>query len=1106
MRVDNRADDQRRSGRSYKSKAPPPPPAPHGPASSTSIPKPPRTAMEPKESLLEQELLLTVVLPEGVEKTTQVHGSKPMMDLLVMLCAKYHLNPSSHTMELVSANRNHIKFKPNALIGALEAEKVVLKPKGMEDKNRKTGPQMPEATVRLVINYKKTQKTILRVNPRVALRELLPAICEKCEFETQSTVLVRNVRAEEPLDLDNSLNDLGLREVYARDMRVISPAGLPSSPTRSDIIQLGKDKLQKEKENKGLFSLFKRGSKKKPDQALTVSAPASPIQRKSRPSSMSSLSVHSPTYDSNSMLKKKRAPQPPRTTLQCGSTDHRHRYSSTQLAAQPDGTQVQAHLCRAASADSSLKRSKRKAPPPPTSPISPTITPTITHSCPAAAAEEVLHDKAGTGLQQTLEEIQEKEEAPVATETPEVPMSSSPAPESPSPNQELLEDNSSINLSADVSLGSGRVGTTSPSEDLDMGTVAVPVGSSEDLTTDGKLAADSQVNGDEPKAHTPWQPADDAGIEELLETASATAEKSTDLRAARCGQAEVPRDIAAPDPASLHALTHPQAAEPQAPPRSSPAGAASGAEPTASDEGRTHTEIQTEEWGEPAEIFPSPPPELLPVGSKRDMATSTEELFNATARPALAEPVSAHSPQSPPSGHPQAPTGQPLVHAHAPESCPPVHAQAPTSHPSMGPPAPESQSSSLLPSATKAGHLHYITDSEPRPKPSNELTREYIPKVGMTTYTIVPQRSLDKLRVFEVELTLESALAPEARHAAAEGEASKTPASSPPQPSNGRASPGPLGELSRSAPRSPMSPMESDNSGSKIKEKKVPPATRPKPASFRVPQHKRTPGSYVNSAAVRSLSVSDGCSGGAAGGGHIESPDGPQRGSYAGETHECFPPPPPAVQWGEEEKEPEGPQQAALPPPPPPQLEQEESETPTPLLSPKEAAAPGQRVRSQLPRQLSLPLREQPPAGLSLDKLRSFTAPKPYLPVMSSRFAQAVSSAVRRSHSLPYSSVGQAAHKVPLVLHRHGPIRGSSGLPESPTGPDVNSGSRQMESDGKAWPPMARYGDLEPSVPPNTPSGTQKNGTAELAPECVASPVTCPTQESLPEATKCQDE
>lgn len=69
--------------------------------------------------------------------------SKPLMDLLVALCAKYHLNPSSHTLELVTTNKKNTKLKPNALIGTLDAEKIILKPKG-EDKNKKTGPQMPE--------------------------------------------------------------------------------------------------------------------------------------------------------------------------------------------------------------------------------------------------------------------------------------------------------------------------------------------------------------------------------------------------------------------------------------------------------------------------------------------------------------------------------------------------------------------------------------------------------------------------------------------------------------------------------------------------------------------------------------------------------------------------------------------------------------------------------------------------------------------------------------------------------------------------------------------------------------------------------------------------
>ena len=71
----------------------------------------------------------------------------------------------------------------------------------------------------MVINYKKTQKTILRVNPRVPLAELLPAICDKCEFETETTVLLRDIQSHGPLDLSNSLNDYAIRDVYARDTK-----------------------------------------------------------------------------------------------------------------------------------------------------------------------------------------------------------------------------------------------------------------------------------------------------------------------------------------------------------------------------------------------------------------------------------------------------------------------------------------------------------------------------------------------------------------------------------------------------------------------------------------------------------------------------------------------------------------------------------------------------------------------------------------------------------------------------------------------------------------------------------------------------------------------
>lgn len=45
----------------------------------------------------------------------------------------------------------------------------------------------------------------------------------------------------------------------------------------------------------------------------------------------------------------------------------------------------------------------------------------------------------------------------------------------------------------------------------------------------------------------------------------------------------------------------------------------------------------------------------------------------------------------------------------------------------------------------------YRQDYNPKPKPSNEITREYIPKIGMTTYKIVPPKSLEIVKDGESE-------------------------------------------------------------------------------------------------------------------------------------------------------------------------------------------------------------------------------------------------------------------------------------------------------------------------------------------------------------------
>ncbi|KAM4608565.1 cordon-bleu protein-like 1b isoform 2-T2 [Polymixia lowei] len=978
MKVDNCPENQRHSWVSTKSKAPSPPALKslESPGFSQRYPGYPHLTMDQKENLIEKDLSLVVVLPGGVENITTVHGSKPLMDLLVTLCAKYHLNPSSHTLELVTANRNHIKFKPNALIGTLEAERILLKPKGAEDKNKKTGPQMPEATVRMVINYRKTQKTILRVNPRIPLSELLPAICEKCEFDTATTVLLRDVQSPGPLDLSNTLNDYAIREIYARDTKDQSPSPVcPASPSHSGTVTPGKDKDQKEKENKGLFSMFRK-SKKKSEQAMTASAPASPVLvSKPRPLSMALPSANSSPFLSpatpTDVPKKRRAPQPPILVSQSCPLDlsARQRLHS-EPDAQPDSDQMSG-LSRGSSAESSLKRTKRKAPPPPTSPS--VVVPDN------ASPDESSQGVAATN---TLEEIMEQEETTASVISGTV--------------SDAQGDDSSLNLSADVSMDT-------PSPDAEMLIPSSIEGTGEDqsgdLSSDGKsmqsTVSDSAVD-------SVAIPVDEMDSSELADTESGpcqveevsgqpTREESTtesvkgELVAASSAPPLLPPARPDAQDAETEALASVQPSAET--PREETGGAESPAagsapRPPAGEDAQVQTDFAplpgpSRRQGDHVPYL-AEPPGAGPAGQKRDMATFTDE----PNQPDL-NPASSRAPDAPP--------------------CPASTPSAPT--------------------ATKAAST-YATDSEPKPKPSNELTRDYIPKVGMTTYTIVPQKSLEKLRYFEVALTLEAPppVAPEEEvHAvplqsedcAAQKERpdvsmqqaelrSATPRDDSPTSDSTTATHSTVNENLTEPPSTPAGLPAADDkissptnwgfqagSPAEVKEMKIPPATKPKPGSFRLAQQKRAPGYYVTSAAVKSLNASPGA-------GQREAPGSLER--------------------------------AKLPPPPPlPPAQCQEEAIGGTHVEPSTKEDDDQNVPVTRATRQSSPSSKEPTLTLSLEKLRSFAAPRPYSPATPSRFAQAVSSAVKRTRSLSH---GPTSPRSP-VSPPFSPIAGRFSIKES---------------------------------------------------------------------------
>ncbi|XP_054643183.1 cordon-bleu protein-like 1b isoform X2 [Dunckerocampus dactyliophorus] len=746
--------------------------------------------MDHKDNLTNKDLSLVVVLPDGVEKMTTVHGSKPLMDLLVTLCARYHLNPSSHTLELMTAGRHNIKLKPSALIGTLDAEKILLRPKG-DDKNKKSGPHVPEATVRMVINYKKTQKTILRVNPQVPLTELLAAICEKCEFAEETTVLLRDVHSLTPLDLSCSLNDYAIRELYARDTRGAASPTCPSSPTHA-AVPPGKDKHQKEKENKGLFSKFRK-SKKTSEQATTASAPASPVLvSKPRPLSMAlpsstSPPLGSPTSPVSDAPKKRRAPQPPIRVSQSCRADPRTRQ---RLYSEPnpplDSDQVSG-LSRGSSAESSLKRTKRKAPPPPT--------------------PQTLPPQGNT---QDVEEVQTL--------------------------QEIMEETSAAGVQREEpsvsSVSAKDLGEDQP----------------HDLSSDGKQPQDS-VHA--LPLHTRVATPDGTQSAHLAESV-----------VCQVGDEHHHHESTSDDPVSV---------------KEERGDATSHLQESPQDAG-TSVEEKTAKSRQEMEIIST----SRPAGEDVEVQTELTE-------------------QALPSVEEMRPTELEWKQA--------------------------SEVSSCRLASPKAG-----VKVEPKPKASNELTRDYLPKVGMTTYTVVPPKPNEKLRYFEVALTLESppplaAQEGEGPHPHIPRDQSLSGTAATQDTVHGR-----LHEACSSPPA---------GSSGEPKATRTPPATKPKPGSFRMSKHKKTPGYYVTSAAEKSPGVCPAS--------QVDNP--------------------------------------TLPPALPAQ----------PLEGADEQASPK--------RDVGVTRRSDPPSkessfGLSLEKLRSFAAPRPYSPKTPSRFAQAVSSAVKRSHSL----------------------------------------------------------------------------------------------------------
>ncbi|NXV47306.1 COBL protein, partial [Uria aalge] len=328
--------------RRMKARAPPPPNQPSAVSRIHSEEKSPaetavisdQSLVSMKENMINRSVDFTVILPSGVEQKSTVQGSKAVMDLLVDLCSQYHLNPSQHSLELKSSGTQQpLSYKPNTLIGALDVQTVLLKEKVPEEKTKRPLPRVPEKSVRLVVNYLKTQKAVVRVSPDVPLHSIIPAICEKCEVSQEHVVLLRDGITGEELELTKSLEELGIKELYAWDRK--------REPSRK--ASVSNDAIEKEKTRLlGLFQADRRSSKG------FSTAPNSPSVNSRSSSLGSSLSLGNISgMTANPEVKKRRAPPPPVVTPALQNVEMR-------------------------SSLNDLQKKKRRAPLPPTASAPPT--------------------------------------------------------------------------------------------------------------------------------------------------------------------------------------------------------------------------------------------------------------------------------------------------------------------------------------------------------------------------------------------------------------------------------------------------------------------------------------------------------------------------------------------------------------------------------------------------------------------------------------------------------------------------------------------------------------------------------------------------------------
>uniref|UniRef100_A0A3P9HBU3 Cordon-bleu WH2 repeat protein n=1 Tax=Oryzias latipes TaxID=8090 RepID=A0A3P9HBU3_ORYLA len=467
------------TGRVMKTRAPPPPlapqPAPRHIFRNFVLDGGGPSAIDAKDNTANPYVTFQLTLPQGRQISMTEDGSKALMDLLVELCSRHHLNPALHTLDLWSSEGLPLAYKPNSHLGSLNVACVLIKEKVVEEKvARRPAPKVPEKTTRLMVNYHVNQKAVVRVNPLVALQSLIPTICSKCELDPSHVLLLKDSVSHHDLPLDKSLAELGIKELYVHDQSLDSISSTAA----------GSGGPQK----KGLLGILQFSRRKSKDQsslsAVSTTEDHPGILGKSQ--SVSHIHTMSPKTET----KKRRAPPPPATP------------PPPMVHASSERSQVGLF--------SESQQKRKKAPPPPTfilqqdSDSSPPPVPQTSngHSTEAPTPGHRINATQSNAGSDVPVELQTVEAAPLKQpEEPPLMSDATPNPSSPSPssssNGSLTMQESSSELcqsldDSDLDLDASRCSSATSSSSVQLH----PTTQSSSSKTVASSSSGSVVNSD----------------------------------------------------------------------------------------------------------------------------------------------------------------------------------------------------------------------------------------------------------------------------------------------------------------------------------------------------------------------------------------------------------------------------------------------------------------------------------------------------------------------------------------------------------------------------------------------------------------------------------